>query len=91
MFAATRRVTVLANHLSRTVPTPVTRTPSLLATAKLGSFLSTAAAASPVEMSAAKTLVDSAIKENDVLVFSKSWCPVSVRWHRRNKRERTRR
>jgi len=28
-------------------------------------------------MGAVKDLVDSAIKENDVLVFSKSYCPVS--------------
>jgi hypothetical protein len=35
-------------------------------------------AASPEAMSDAKTLVDNAIKDNDVLVFSKSYCPVSI-------------
>jgi hypothetical protein len=33
-------------------------------------------------MGAAKDLVDKAIKENDVLVFSKSYCPVSCRAER---------
>lgn len=87
MFAATRRVSVLASHLTRTAttapsiaaaraptPAPLRRIPS--PTATLGALFSTAAA-SPVEMSAAKTLVDEAIKDNDVLVFSKSYCPVS--------------
>ncbi|WOO79214.1 Glutaredoxin-2 [Vanrija pseudolonga] len=73
MFTAARRVNVLAAHLSRTTPIAA-RTPTTGSTFKVGSFFSTPAV-TPAAMSAAKELVDKAIAENHVVVFSKSYCP----------------
>lgn len=82
MFAA-RRLATVSSHLASVSAPRITAAaaPRIFAApyaaAKLGSSFSTAA--SPEAMSNAKTLVDAAIKDNDVLVFSKSYCPVS-RW-----------
>lgn len=90
MFAARRLATVSSHFASvsapraAAVPLAAAR-PSLFAaprtSAKVGSSFSSAA--SPEAMSDAKTLVDNAIKDNDVLVFSKSYCPVSLSRARR--------
>lgn len=83
MFAARRLATVSSHFASVSAPRATlaaTTRPQLFAaaprySAKVGSSFSSAA--SPEAMSDAKTLVDNAIKDNDVLVFSKSYCPVS--------------
>lgn len=75
MFTAARRVNVLAAHLSRTTPIAA-RAPTTGSTLKVGSFFSSPAV-TPAAMSAAKEIVDKAIAENNVVVFSKSYCPVS--------------
>ncbi|KAL1409933.1 Glutaredoxin [Vanrija albida] len=73
MFTAARRVNVLAAHLSRTpIVTAATATPRTAF--KVGAFFSSPAV-TPAAMSAAKELVDKAIAENNVVVFSKSYCP----------------
>lgn len=85
MFAARRLATVSSHFASVSAPrvsVTASARPQLFAaaasprnSAKVGSSFSSAA--SPEAMSDAKTLVDNAIKDNDVLVFSKSYCPVS--------------
>jgi len=64
-----RRLTTLTSHLR-----PITQQASQR-TFKLGSSLSTQTTAAMA--SDAKTLVDQAIKENKVLMFGKTYCPVS--------------
>lgn len=86
MFAARRLATVSSHFASVSAPrvsVTASARPQLFAaaasprnSAKVGSSFSSAA--SPEAMSDAKTLVDNAIKDNDVLVFSKSYCPVSI-------------
>lgn len=77
MFTASRRLHVLASHVARATPPPaqLSSRPTLLASAKVGAAFSSSAP-DPADMASAKQLVDSAIKDNDVLVFSKSYCPV---------------
>lgn len=88
MFTATRRLLNLSSHLriqpTSTLPT-LTQTSSFSSktrpqvqatTFKLGSSLSTKI--DPAKMSEIKQFVDKAIQDNDVVVFSKSYCPVSV-------------
>jgi hypothetical protein len=66
-----RRLTTLTSHLR-----PITQQASATQrTFKLGSSLSTQTTAAMA--SDAKTLVDQAIKENKVLMFGKTYCPVS--------------
>lgn len=72
MFLTARRL-VLATHLPQPISSrPVLATPTLF---KIGSAFSSQV--DPIKMGAAKDFVEKEIKENDVLVFSKSYCPVS--------------
>jgi hypothetical protein len=83
-MSAARRITTLATHLRATTPVLSTSSPRLPAafaagrtSPKLGNLLSSAPAFDAANMGAAKDLVDAAIKDNKVVVFSKSYCPVS--------------
>ncbi|WVQ84081.1 glutaredoxin [Cryptococcus sp. DSM 104549] len=67
-MSAVRRLTVLSSHLTRTTTPRLTATP-----AKIGSSISTASIMS------AKSIVDKAIADNKVVVFSKSYCPYCKR------------
>jgi hypothetical protein len=74
MSIALRRLTTLSSHVLRPQHTPLAY--KFSTTSKLGSSASTI---SPAAMSSVKQLVDSTIKENDVVVFSKTYCPVCYR------------
>ena len=91
MSTAARRLQQFRSHLIST-PTPLKQN-QIVATAtaasahnthKIGSILSTTQArpvhssATSNEMSDYKNEVDEAIKNNFVMVFSKSYCPVSI-------------
>jgi len=73
MSTAFRRLTTLSSHVLRSQNKPLAYTFST--TSKLGASASTV---SPAAMSQIKQLVDSTIQENNVVVFSKTYCP--VRW-----------
>jgi len=74
-MSSLRRLTSIASHLARPLQPTASSFPSTVQTPKLGSALSTSA---PREMSASvKEMVDKAIANNDVVVFSKTWCSVS--------------
>jgi hypothetical protein len=74
---ALRRLVTLQSHLlpsrSLAITAPLATRP--LTAFKLGSAFSTAP---PADMSEIKQLVDSTIAENNVVVFSKTYCPVSA-------------
>lgn len=69
-FTALHRLTTLSTHITRT---PIsTRYFTTTQTAKIGSSIST-----PNMTADVKSLVDKAIADNKVVVFSKTYCPVS--------------
>lgn len=76
LLTASRRL--LATHISKprisTRPS-VVPTPTLF---KIGAAFSTRI--DEATMGAVKDFVEKEIKNNDVLIFSKSYCPVSVVW-----------
>ena len=71
MSIAFRRLTTLSSHVLRPTPSAY----NFSTTSKLGL---SASSISPAAMSSAKKIVDSAIKDNNVVVFSKTYCPVSL-------------
>jgi hypothetical protein len=79
-FSSHRMFTVLS-VTRNSIPRSFTRTTlfkQVRSNAKIGSSLSsTFSTSSPVNMSGAKQLVQKEIQDNFVMVFSKSYCPVS--------------
>lgn len=83
MSTALRRVTQIRTHLAATaVPTSSTTTTTArqatLASRPFTSSPIIGSSQSTVNMSDVKLEVDQAIKDNFVMVFSKSYCPVSL-------------